>query len=72
MEVVPGTMPTTPNSYTPATGKIDASTLAQNYGANPQSVSVSFAFSQQMQASMKWGKKFAFSEKASVKVRGDR
>ena len=33
VEVIPGTMPTTPNSYTATGGKLQSTTLATNYGA---------------------------------------
>lgn len=68
VEVIPGQMPTTPNSYTPGAGKLSASSLATNYGGTPQQVTASFAFSQQLQSSMKYATKFTFSEKATVKI----
>jgi hypothetical protein len=68
VEVIPGPMPTTPTSYTPATGRIQSTTFAQNQGANAQQVTVAFAFAQQLSSSVKFGTKFSYQEKVKVKL----
>lgn len=61
-------MPTTPSSYTPASGKLTSSTLSANDGDSPQSARVTFVFKEQLQSSMKFGKSFAGSGNATVKI----
>lgn len=61
-------MPTSPNSYKPASGEVTSSAVAENRGDNPQQVQVSFSFRQHMQGSMTWGKNFTGSDNSKATV----
>lgn len=68
VEVIVGTLPTTPTSYTTSAYEYTSTTSAVNLGANAQTVTVSFSFQQTLTATMAYAKEFSYSEKAVAEI----
>lgn len=68
IEVIPGVLPTTPDSYNALAYSYTSTTTATNLGNNAQTITVAFAISQQLTATMTYAEAFQFSEKATLKI----
>ncbi|WIA16131.1 hypothetical protein OEZ85_012849 [Tetradesmus obliquus] len=68
VEVIVGTLPTTPESYTTSAYDYTSTTSAINLGTNAQTVTVTFSFQQTLTATMAYAKEFSYSEKAVAEI----
>lgn len=68
IEVIPGELPSTPESYNTLSYSYTSEQSATNLGNNPQTITVTFSFSQQLTSTMQYAEAFQYSEKATLKV----
>ena len=68
IEVIPGVLPTTPESYNALSYSYTSKTTATNLGNNPQTITVTFSISQQLTATMQYAEAFQYSEKSTLKI----
>uniref|UniRef100_A0A383VSD8 TNFR-Cys domain-containing protein n=1 Tax=Tetradesmus obliquus TaxID=3088 RepID=A0A383VSD8_TETOB len=68
VEVIVGTLPTTPESFTTSAFDYTSTTSAINLGNNAQTVTVTFSFQQTLTATMTYTKDFTYAEKAVAEI----
>lgn len=66
VEVLPGQMPTSPDSYTPTGSKLSTMQTVTNKGSNAQTVSVAFSFTQDLSTTITFDKTLSSSFEASL------